>query len=116
MWNFSLFFVKGSPSAPAGSCTGFVEGCGFSVAAMAILNHVLHRFMEVGSPETTFSTYVDNYELEACSVQRADQAFSRLESFWAIHAAGRSELRQMQVQPQFAMKDLGRHMQASGKQ
>lgn len=30
------FFVRGAPSMPTGSCTGFVEGCGLSVASMAV--------------------------------------------------------------------------------
>eukprot|EP00438_Fugacium_kawagutii_P010614 Skav227438 [mRNA] locus=scaffold203:353322:355775:- [translate_table: standard] len=93
---------------------------------MAILNHVIHRYMEVASPAATFSSYVDNFEAEACSVQTADIAFRHLQGIctlldlqldrekttrWSTTADGRSELRSMNIVPQHAMRDLGGHMQ-----
>eukprot|EP00438_Fugacium_kawagutii_P016457 Skav207247 [mRNA] locus=scaffold523:668809:674034:- [translate_table: standard] len=125
------FFVQNSPSVPVGSCTGYVEGCGMSVAAMALTNHVIHQYMQLGSPQACFSTYVDNFELTARTVEGANQAFQKLEGIcklldlsldygktyrWATTAHGRSELRELSHAPTYACRDLGGHMQYCARQ
>lgn len=125
------FFVQGSPSMPAPSCTGFVEGCGLSVASMALVNMLIHRYMECSCPQAVFTSYVDNYELEAESVQMAEDALSKLDDFcnlldiqldrkktywWANQAPERNELRNQEIIPVRACRDLGGHVQYTGQQ
>lgn len=125
------FFVQGSPSRPAKSCTGFVEGCGLSVASMALMNMLIHKYLEHACPNAQFTSYVDNYELEASTIHGAEQALQKLESFcelidmqldqkktywWAVQAPDRKELRQQQHQPKRAERDLGGHVQYTGQQ
>eukprot|EP00438_Fugacium_kawagutii_P011445 Skav223455 [mRNA] locus=scaffold184:98175:103062:- [translate_table: standard] len=125
------FFIQGSPSMPVGSCTGFVEGCGLSVASMALTNMLIHRYLEWSSPRATFSSYVDNFEIEANSIEVAEHALAQLTGFcelldiqldakktcwWAIHPDDRAALRATQRKPIHAIRDLGGHLQFTGQQ
>lgn len=125
------FFVQGPPSMPVSSCTGFVEGCGLSVASMALINMLIHKFLEWSCPTATFTSYVDNYEIEADTIQAADQALAKLDAFcdlldvqldkkktcwWAIQPEDRQGLRTMQRSPMRAARDLGGHIQYTGQQ
>eukprot|EP00435_Cladocopium_sp_Y103_P021973 s4782_g5.t1 len=119
------FFIQGSPSAPALSCTGFVEGCGLSVCAMSLLNMVIHCFMELRHPNIQFLSYVDNYELEAWSIHAAQQGLQSLDRFcrlldvtldhaktcqWATAPGDRKALRQLNINPVRTCRDLGGQM------
>eukprot|EP00435_Cladocopium_sp_Y103_P065405 s797_g27.t1 len=119
------FFIQGSPSPPATSCTGFVEGCGLSVCAMSLLNLVVHRFMQLRHPAVTFLSYVDNYELEAWCVNAAQRALESLDQFcslldvsldhkktihWATAPGDRKILRHLQISPARTCRDLGGQM------
>lgn len=125
------FYVRGAPSMPVQSCTGFVEGCGLSVAAMTITNMLIHRFMELRCPHAVFTSYVDNYEVESTAVATADAAIEKLDQFcalldisldrgktyrWATHPNDRMQLRTMQHEPTRAARDLGGHLQYTGQQ
>eukprot|EP00435_Cladocopium_sp_Y103_P054336 s1144_g17.t1 len=119
------FYIQGSPSAPALSCTGFVEGCGLSVCAMSLLNMVIHRFMELRHPTIQFLSYVDNYEIEAWSIHAAQQGLQSLDRFcrlldvsldhaktlqWATAPGDRKALRQLNINPIRTCRDLGGQM------
>eukprot|EP00435_Cladocopium_sp_Y103_P048140 s519_g14.t1 len=119
------FYIQGSPSAPAYSCTGFVEGCGLSVRAMSLLNLVIHRFMALRHPTIVFMSYVDNYELEAWSVHAAQEGLKSLDKFcklldisldhaktcqWATAPGDRKILRNLDIQPVRSCRDLGGQM------
>ena len=120
------FVVKNSPSGQVGSTTGFVEGCGMSVVAMVLINTLIHAFLQCKHPEVTFTTYVDNYELQSSTVQQTTDALQSLQGFcslldiqldqkktyrWACSAQGRQQKRDLQDTLVTAARDLGAHMQ-----
>ena len=120
------FVVRNSPSAQVTSTTGFVEGCGMSVVGMVLVNTLVHAYMQHQHPEAVFTTYVDNYEIQTASVPQTTQALHTLQRFcdlldvqldtqktyrWASDATGCANLRDIQVTPIKAAKDLGAHIQ-----
>ena len=120
------FVVKNSPSCQVGSTTGFVEGCGMSVVAMVLINTLIHAFLQCKHPDVTFTTYVDNYELQSSTAQQTTDALQSLTGFcslldiqldqkktyrWACSAQGRQQIRDTQDTLVTATRDLGAHMQ-----
>ena len=120
------FVVRNSPSQQVTSTTGFVEGCGMSVVAMVLINALIHAFLQQKHPETIFTTYVDNFELQAARVSSINEALHSLEGFcrlldiqldpsktvrWACTAEGRHEIRAAQEALITSARDLGAHMQ-----
>eukprot|EP00438_Fugacium_kawagutii_P016921 Skav236278 [mRNA] locus=scaffold2289:169896:172349:+ [translate_table: standard] len=98
---------------------------------MALTNILIHKFMTASSQQAVFTSYVDNYEFESQCIQHVAAALEKLEGFctlldlaldkektfrWAIQPQARSQLRQMEIIPVQAAKDLGGHMQYSSKQ
>ena len=125
------FVVKNSPSSQVGSTTGFVEGCGMSVVAMVLINTLLHAFMQQKHPEVTFTTYVDNFELQSKEVSQTKHALESLTGFcslldiqldarktyqWACTAQGRQQIRDSNGTLVTAIRDLGAHMQFDSRQ
>jgi len=125
------FVVRDCPSAQVTSTTGFVEGCGMSVVGMVLINALVHAYMQHQHPQTVFTTYVDNYELQAPTVEQTTKALSSLQGFcdlldvqldvnktyhWACDAAGRAHLRAQNDLPVRSAKDLGAHMQYTANQ
>ena len=125
------FVVRDCPSAQVTSTTGFVEGCGMSVVGMVLINALVHAYMQHQHPHTVFTTYVDNYELQASTAEQTTQALSSLQRFcdlldvqldgkktyhWACDATGRAKLRAQHDIPVRAAKDLGAHMQYTANQ
>ena len=126
------FVVRDCPSAAqVTSTTGFVEGCGMSVVGMVLINALVHAYMQYQHPCTVFTTYVDNYELQAATVEQTTQALASLHGFcelldvqldvnktyhWACDATGRAHLRAQQDIPVKAARDLGAHMQYTANQ
>ena len=125
------FVVKNSPSSQVGSTTGFVEGCGMSVVAMVLVNSLIHAFLQAKHPEVTFTTYVDNYELQSTMVHQTTQALQSLDGFcklldiqldqkktyrWACSAQGRQLIRDAQDTLVTAARDLVAHMQFDARQ
>jgi len=120
------FVVRNSPSQQVTSTTGFVEGCGMSVVAMVLVNTLIHAFLQCKHPETVFTTYVDNFELQAEKVSSINEALESLDGFcrlldiqldpsktvrWACTAEGRHEIRAAQEVLITSARDLGAHMQ-----
>ena len=118
--------VRNSPSQQVTSTTGFVEGCGMSVVAMVLVNALIHAFLQQKHPDTTFTTYVDNFELQAAQVTSINSALRSLEGFchlldiqldphktvrWACTAEGRHDIRAAQETLITSARDLGAHMQ-----
>ena len=125
------FVVKNSPSAQVSSTTGFVEGCGLSVVAMVLINTLLHAYIQQKHPDVTFTTYVDNFELQSNQVTDTSQALKSLDGFcklldiqldqkktyrWAVTAAGRQEIRDAEELVVKAVRDLGAHLQFESRQ
>ena len=125
------FVVKNSPSSQVGSTTGFVEGCGMSVVAMVLVNSLIHAFLQSKHPEVTFTTYVDNYELQSSTVQQTSDALQSLVGFcdlldiqldqkktyrWACTAQERQMIRDARDTLVTAARDLGAHMQFDARQ
>ena len=125
------FVVKNAPSAQVSSTTGFVEGCGLSVVAMVLINSLLHAYLQQKHPEVTFTTYVDNFELQSRQVAETTQALQSLSGFcqlldiqldqkktyrWAVTAEGRREIRAADATIVTAARDLGAHMQFDSRQ
>ena len=125
------FVVKNSPSAQVSSTTGFVEGCGLSVVAMVLINTLLHAYLQHKHPEVTFTTYVDNFELQSRQVSETTQALQSLEGFcklldiqldkkktyrWAVTASGRQDIRAAALEVVTAARDLGAHLQFDSRQ
>ena len=125
------FVVRNSPSASVASTTGFVEGCGLSVCAMVLINSLIHAYMEQRHPQVTFTSYVDNFELESHAVEHTTQALESLRGFcqlldmhlddkktfrWACTAGGRQEIRDLALQPLDYARDLGAHLQFNARQ
>ena len=125
------FVVRECPSAQVTSTTGFVEGCGMSVVGMVLINALVHAYMQHQHPQAVFTTYVDNYELQASSPAQTTQALASLQRFcqlldvqldvkktyhWSCDPSGRASLRAQNEMPVRAAKDLGAHMQYTANQ
>ena len=125
------FVVRDCPSAQVTSTTGFVEGCGMSVVGMVLINALVHAYMQYQHPQAVFTTYVDNYELQAATVEQTTQALTSLRRFcdlldvqldtqktyhWSCDPTGRASLRAQNALPVRAAKDLGAHMQYTANQ
>ena len=63
------------------SATGLAEGCGLSVAGMMITNIVMHRYMSLRCPDIHMLSYVDNWEMNAETVEEVQQGMHQLERF-----------------------------------
>jgi len=127
----SHFVVQNSPSMQVQSTTGFVEGCGLSVVAMVLINTLLHAYLQHKHPDVTFTTYVDNFELQSGQVVDTSQALQSLHDFcglldiqldtkktyrWSVSAAGRQEIRASAANMVTSARDLGAHMQFDSRQ
>ena len=125
------FVVRDSPSSQVTSTTGFVEGCGMSVVGMVLINALVHAYMQHQHPQTVFTTYVDNYELQSATVEQTSVALNSLQKFctlldvqldvnktykWSCDPMGRATLRASHELPVRSAKDLGAHMQYTGNQ
>ena len=98
---------------------------------MVLINALVHAYMQQQHPCTVFTTYVDNYELQAPTVRQTTQALESLQGFctlldvqldikktyhWACDATGRANLRAQHEIPVKAARDLGAHMQYTANQ
>eukprot|EP00438_Fugacium_kawagutii_P025698 Skav229289 [mRNA] locus=scaffold544:54833:73622:+ [translate_table: standard] len=119
------FRVGKSTGPQVYSSTGFPEGDGLSVVAMALCNLLCDRWMRCQMPDIQIWSYVDNIEALADSGCSAVRAVSRLTDFchlldlevddkktycWANTYAQRKYLRDQQVHQKFYARDLGGHM------
>ena len=125
------FWVRNQPGPSLGSCTGLPEGCGMSVVGMAIYNIIMHKYLELRHPSTSFVTYVDNIEIMA---KQPDQSLSAYDTFaaltghlgvpvdekktytWSCDAEGRKTLRQSNQKVLQQARDLGGHISYTGHQ
>lgn len=120
------FFVRGSPSVGLSSSTGFPEGCAMSVAAMCLLNLLIHGVVAARHPEATFCSYVDNLEIIAKQAIEAANCLRTLIQVcnsldikiddkktyaWATHPEDRADFRAHDIPYQRSARDLGGHMQ-----
>ena len=105
--------------------------CGLSVVAMVLINTLLHAYLQQKHPNVTFTTYVDNFELQSNQVSDTSQALKSLDGFcklldiqldqkktyrWAVTAAGRQEIRDAEEVVVKAVRDLGAHLQFESRQ
>ena len=108
------------------SATGLAEGCGLSVAGMMITNIVMHRYMSLRCPDIHMLSYVDNWEMNAETVEEVQQGMHQLERFcdlwdlqldqsktvyWSVNAHDRKTLRQANRTVIRSCRDLGGHRQ-----
>ncbi len=125
------FWVRNQPGPSLGSCTGLPEGCGMSVVGMAIYNIIMHKYLGLRHPSTSFVTYVDNIEIMA---KQPDQSLSAYDTFaaltghlgvpvdekktytWSCDAEGRKTLRQSNQKVLQQARDLGGHISYTGHQ
>ena len=125
------FYVRDQPGPALTSVTGFVEGCGMSVCAMAIYCLVLHSYAANKVPRAVMYSYVDNLEFlsgdpdAACEALEAIAAMTewmgvpidRRKTFaWGTTAPLRRTLEDQVPLVMLSAKDLGGHLQFSGKQ
>ena len=103
------FYVRDQPGPPLTSVTGFVEGCGMSVCAMAIYCLVLHSYAANKVPRAVMYSYVDNLEFLSGDPDAACFA-------WGTTAPLRRTLEDQVPLVMLSAKDLGGHLQFSGKQ
>ena len=112
------------------SSTGFAEGDALSVTAMLVTNLVCHKWMMIKHPSVTLWTYVDNIECTAPDAITTIAALQSLTDFtkamdvliddgktyvWSIAANDRSAFREQQLTIKHSARDLGGHMQYTGK-
>jgi hypothetical protein len=98
---------------------------------MVLINTLIHAYLRCKHPDTVFTTYVDNYELQSDSVSQTTAALQSLQGFcslldiqldakktirWACTADGRQQLRDGNETPIEAVRDLGAHMQFNARQ
>lgn len=119
------FVVDKAISPPLGSVTGFPEGDALSVAAMMMLNEIMHQVLSQQVPAAITSSYVDNWEVRARDLSTLLTAAQSMRDFsemvdltldqkktthWALTANTRKELRKLGCQVVLAEKDLGGQM------
>ena len=112
------------------SSTGFAEGDAMSVTAMLVTNLVCHKWMTLKHPSTTLWTYVDNIECTAPDASTTIDALKSLADFtkamdvliddsktyvWSVAASERATFRDQQMVIKHSARDLGGHMQYTGK-
>lgn len=120
------FVIRKSYSPGLKSTTGLAEGCGLSVAGMMITNIIMHRYMAIRSPNIAMLSYVDNWEMNANTVEEVTEGMQHLEQFctlwdlqldqnktvyWSINSAARQTMRQADLAVVTSCRDLGGHMQ-----
>eukprot|EP00435_Cladocopium_sp_Y103_P065573 s99_g27.t1 len=125
------FWVRGQPGPPLRSCTGFPEGCGLSVAAMALCNLVTHTYLAYRCPRVCMISYVDNVELSSSNTEDTLEAIEVLTRFtafmgtpvdpkktygWALDTKGRKCFTAANHVVHKSHADLGAHLQYSGNQ
>ena len=103
------------------SCTGFPEGCGFSVASMFLVNMVLHHWFNKLWPQLTFHSYVDNWEVIDANKNQLQQGLHTLSMLaslfdldldedksyaWALTATEQKSMRSSGQQVRLAAKAL----------
>eukprot|EP00438_Fugacium_kawagutii_P015360 Skav226110 [mRNA] locus=scaffold702:148968:153536:- [translate_table: standard] len=122
------FVIRQAVGSGLTSATGYAEGCCLSVAAMMLLNLVLHRYMTLAEPSIQMHSFVDNWEITSQHAHHVQGALARLEMFtevlelqldrsksmvWAVSTAERSVLRNGEFTVVRNVADLGGHMQFS---
>lgn len=120
------FVIRKSYGPGLQSATGLAEGDGLSVAGMMITNIVMHRYMSLRCPDIHMLSYVDNWEMNAETVEEVQQGMHQLERFcelwdlqldqnktvyWSVNANDRKTLRQADRTVIRSCRDLGGHMQ-----
>jgi len=63
---------------------GFPEGCGLSVVAMTLIDWCWDTYQGQFSPSTVPLSYVDNYEVLACSIGELLTGYATLETFMSL--------------------------------
>ena len=125
------FVIRQSYGPGLCSTTGLAEGCGLSVAGMMITNIIMHRYMQLQTPNITMMSYVDNWELQAESAEEVVASVYHLDRFctlldlqldkdktvfWSLDGANRKQLRNLQKRVIHQGRDLGGHMQFTKQQ
>eukprot|EP00435_Cladocopium_sp_Y103_P013434 s711_g3.t1 len=110
---------------------GFPEGCGLSVAAMALCNLVTHTYLAYRCPRVCMISYVDNIELSSSNTEDTLEAIEVLTRFtafmgtpvdpkktygWALDTKGRKCFTAANHVVHKSHADLGAHLQYSGNQ
>lgn len=117
------FCVRRSTSAPHWSCTGFPEGCAFSVFAMALVDYLVDAWLTAMVPSLhSLHMYVDDWHFLASSPEVLLEVWHRLLEFaglmelevdaaksfmWAAQAHDRKALQHGPVPVLLASKALG---------
>ena len=119
------FIVSGFCSPPLMSCTGYPEGDGLSVCAMAILNVCMHYVTQANLQSSQVHSYVDNWEVHCFDPQEVPQALANMTAFahgldmrldlgktytWSTCAKTRTWLKKQQLAVQTDARDLGGHL------
>ena len=76
--SFSVLNQVGQPQL---SDVGFPEGCGLSVAAMAMLDHALHLYQQKFTMRTRTLSFVDNIDIYGHSPADIAMSFTSLRTF-----------------------------------
>ena len=74
------FYVRDQPGPALTSVTGYVEGCGMSVCAMAIYCLLLHSYAANKVPTAVMYSYVDNLEFLSADPDAACEALEAVAS------------------------------------
>ena len=78
------FVIRKSYSPGLKSTTGLAEGCGLSVAGMMITNIIMHKYMTLRCPTISMLSYVDNWEMNAETVEDVVEGMQHLEQFCTL--------------------------------
>ena len=126
--NTRHFSIRQALSEGVQGSRGFPEGCGMSVVAMAIIDWIVDRWFHLLWPQVTFSSYVDNWELESSSVDDLARSLPTLETIcslldleldqgktfgWALRPEHRAAIREAGHSTHLDGRNLGGHMQYS---
>ena len=72
------FVVNGACGPPEFACTGYPEGDGLSVCAMALLNVAMHWYVGSSNPNAQILSYVDNWEIMCVNASEVALAFRHM--------------------------------------
>ena len=126
--NTRHFCIRQALSEGLQGSRGFPEGCGMSVVAMAIIDWIVDRWFHLLWPQVTFSSYVDNWELESSSVDDLARSLPTLATIcslldleldqdktfgWALLPEHRAAIRGTGCPTHLDGRNLGGHMQYS---
>lgn len=119
------FRVRTSVGPSIGSDVGFPEGCALSVAAMALIDHLLDCWMQPVHPTVRVLSFVDDWQILHRAIEAHDEVVramfefvdvllmrvDRRKSFvWATAPSHRAQLRNSELPVMLNARDLGAHL------